>query len=208
MPTTSESLYEQLHPLTFVAKQRVVENFSGDTLNERWTITETGTGTQAMADSVDGGFLVTTSTGASDKITLNFNNKRQYAHDGSGFICVAKRFTSAMIIGFNDTLTTWDNPSNESGVNSKGSASFQTAITSDSTTQTETNTSIAPDTNFRSYKGELDGTDFELTIDGVLEVTKTTNLPIAKMQIHSPFTFVESGVAGKVAVRYLEAYNT
>ena len=205
--TEFNSMYESFNELTTVNKQHFVEWFSGDALDTIWTVTETGSGTKAMSDSVDGGYQAETSTGASDKIALNFNNKRQYNHQGSVFITVAKRFTSGFINGFNDTLTTWDNPSNEAGIINKTGVTYQRAITSDSTTQSESNTSVAIDTSWHSYKGELDASNYYLTIDGTLEVTKTTNLPTAKMQPQL-FTYVISGTAGKMGVRYLETYNT
>ena len=56
------SIYNQLNPLNEIAKQRMVETFSGDALDtDRWnTVNVSGTNTFAMSDSVYGGFKITT----------------------------------------------------------------------------------------------------------------------------------------------------
>jgi len=73
-----ESLYSKLNHPTQVAKQRVVERFDGDTLDERWTTEDTdGTNTFAMADVIDEGFEIT--TGGSSG--LNFNLVARPCHD-------------------------------------------------------------------------------------------------------------------------------
>jgi len=207
MPTTSDSLYEHLFPLSTVMRQRFVDNFSGGTLNERWTESETGTGSGAMVDAVDGGYRITSGAVSGNKRILNFNNKRQYDSESCTFISVVTRVTSGVYTGLNDSLQTLDNASNEAGTLNKTGASFQTALTSDSTTQSETNTDVAPDTSTRVYSGAVDASDFQLSFDGVLKVTKTTNLPIAKIQ---PWlmVFEQSGTAGSADIRYMEVFNS
>ena len=56
----TKSIYDQLNASGTVAKQRMVETFTGDALDtDRWNTTNvTGTGTFAMNDSVDGGFSI------------------------------------------------------------------------------------------------------------------------------------------------------
>ena len=57
----TKSIYDQLNASGTVAKQRVVETFSGDALDtDRWNENESnGTNTFGMADSVDGGYTMT-----------------------------------------------------------------------------------------------------------------------------------------------------
>jgi len=187
MPTTSESLYEQLHPLTFVAKQRVVENFSGDTLNERWTTTvNTGTPTYAMADTVDGGFIVTAGSVLNANTSVGWgtgyatNGKRMFAHDGSVFIDVFKLNTAksthkVTIHGFGEQQR------GDLGVNnisafftgSTFSAFFQTKTTNGVSGTTQTATTIAYDQIFHTYKNELNGSNSVFDIDGIAAVTTT-----------------------------------
>ena len=66
MPQIKDSLYEQLNPLTTVAGQRFVDDFSGDTPDVlRWGFghQDSSTGNVAsMGDSVNGGLLLTTGT--------------------------------------------------------------------------------------------------------------------------------------------------
>lgn len=201
--TEFNSMYESFNALTTVNKQHFVEWFSGDAIDSIWT--KIGTGTAQMEDSVDGGFSFESPTG--NVTGYYFNNKRQYAHNGSVFITVAQRInaTSGMIVGLNDG-SNWDNPRNEAGVQNDTSNTYYVAISSDSTTQSTTNTSVSVDTSWRVHKGELDGTDLKLTIDGTLEATKTTNMPTAKMQPQFLSYYVSGN--GKGALRYYEAYNT
>ena len=66
MPQIKDSLYEQLNPLTTVAGQHFVDDFSGDTPDVlRWGFgyQDSTTGNLAsMGDSVNGGLLLTTGT--------------------------------------------------------------------------------------------------------------------------------------------------
>jgi len=210
MPTTSASLYEQLFALTTVMKQRVVDNFSGDSINERWT-QDTGSGspTYAMDDAVDGGFKIT--TGATDGYwgAIHFNDIRQYAHDGSVVIVVMQSTTSG---SFNQTESGLSDVMNTGSTDCiKLRNMFQSTnydlFTGDGSTSSKTESSITNDTSWHVHKGELDASNAYHTIDGTLETTKTTNLPDGKME---PYFFqktnTNSGRTGNI--RYLEAYNT
>lgn len=84
----SPSLYEKLNLTPKIMRQRVVENFSGALLNERWNTTlESGTPTFAMSDTIDGGFETTMTTAAFNALKVNFNNRRQYDPNGCVSIC-------------------------------------------------------------------------------------------------------------------------
>ena len=66
MPQIKDSLYEQLYPLSTVAGQHLVEDFSGNTLDTfRWgaRIKNVGAGVTVdgvieMSNSIDGGLLI------------------------------------------------------------------------------------------------------------------------------------------------------
>ena len=79
----TKSIYDQLNASGTVAKQRFVETFSGSLLDtDRWDIYNSGTVPQGMADSIDGGYYITT-TNSWDQVRLNFNDKRQFSGAGS-----------------------------------------------------------------------------------------------------------------------------
>ena len=207
------SVYEMTNPLTTVRKQHFWEYFSGATLNSRWTQTNvTGTGTFAMADSVDGGFSISSGANANDESYINFNNKRQYEETGCVAIFVSKKFftggSDGIEMGGLRSNITGGNTDNALVQNSSGGSELTELRTSDASTSSTTASDVSGDTSFHSYKIECSATDVKLTIDGVLKITKTTNRPTIPMQ---PFYGVlNSAVAGadEVNIRYMECYNT
>jgi hypothetical protein len=191
------SMYESRSALTTVQKQHFVEWFSGSALDSIWT--KVGSDTTQMEDTVDGGYSIDGDTDTG----IYFNDKRQYAHNGSEFIIVTKRVgTGGVITGFSDG-NSYTTVRNEAGSYNNSSNTYYQAMTSDTSTQSTLDTDVTVDTTWRTHKGVLGEEDFKLYIDGVLKVTKTTNLPIAKMQ---PMNIAFS--SGTCHLRYFEAYNT
>jgi len=88
-------LYELLYGSS-LAKQRVVDDFSGDTLNERWTTNNvSGSNTFQMSDNIDGGFEIVTGSSLNNAGSITFNNIRQYSNVGASVIQVSQS-TSAV----------------------------------------------------------------------------------------------------------------
>ena len=209
--TILSSLYERLSALTQVMGQRVVETFDGSVLSERWT-TDTGVGTPtyAMADSVDGGFTITTGSSANDRGSISFNGKHQYAFDGSVLIYVGKAdsiVNTIAIAALNSGVTfaggnDWAYVGNHSAVDS---TNF-TSRTSSGSAQSTTSTGVALDTNYHVFKTETKSSSVEFSIDGVLKTTITTNLPNRSLQ--PMYTVQADEASSKVgSILYLEAYN-
>ena len=202
--TLDSSLYERLSALTQIMNQRVVETFSGSVLNERWnTSVGSGSPTFAMVDAVDGGFGIT-SGGVGGFGYINFNNKRQYAFDDSVFIGVGKveGNTSRMSYG----LASDEAISTEFAfVQYQGNSSFITLRTGDASTATGSNSSVAGDTAYHVFKVDCSSANIKLTIDGVLEVTKTTNRPTIGLE--PQLQMFDASADSYVRIRYSEAYN-
>ena len=184
-------------------KQHFIEWFSGKSLPSYWT--GAGTGSTSMSDSVDGGLQVTTGTGAYNEYAIDFNTIRQYAHDGSVLIAVAKLSSTASAIY---DVALWGTTGGFARVfyDSTTDTYFELS-TYDGTTSTSTASSIAIDTAWHVHKIETGASDIKLTIDGVLQVTKTTNRPTTKME---PFVraTTRTTAAKTISVRYMECYNT
>lgn len=205
------SLYERLSALTQIMGQRVVETFSGALLNERWNFFNIlGSGSGEMTDEIDGGFKITTSGGGLDISIIDFNGKRQYDETASEIIAVTKRTDAecSMYVGCGttgtDPRTTNSNTARATARDISGAN--KQLITCDGTTTTSTNSSIAGDTAFTGYKIILGGSDIKLFINGVLEITKTTNRPNVRQQ--PLFSVGNSTAAPRVGqIRYLEMYN-
>ncbi len=209
---TSPSIYQHLFPLTTVMKQRVVDNFSGDTLcTDRWNkndISGSGIGL-TMKDCVCGGLCVsavTTGFGA-----IDFNCINHYNEDGSVAIWVTQMESTCS----RQTWAGFDNFPNGSTCdtafirNSTATTNYN-FITGDCTTSTITDMSSFPnDETNRVLKVELLACTAEATIDGgCVCVTNSCNLPTQKLQ---PFFLIDNlSASGTVnsKITYMEAYNT
>ena len=79
----------------------------------------------------------------------------------------------------------------------------------DGTTTTDITSSLTMDTNFHAYKSESLGTKILYTMEGSLEISKTTNLAPGKgnPSIRVGMNPADSG-GSTAQIRYLEAYNT
>jgi hypothetical protein len=207
---TFGSVYEILTPLTTVRKQKFWDWFDGDDLKSIWTKTDLygGTGIFAMSDNTDEGFSVKTDTGSGDQSELDFNNIRHYSHTASVCISVVRRVSAtAVITGFVGQIV-GDDLEVASYNDSTVGSSFKRLYTADASTGSDADSSVAPDTAWTTAKIVMGSSDIRLWINGVLEVTKTTNRPTVKQQPYFS-VFTQSGggtIEGRI--RYYEAYNT
>ena len=210
--TLLSSLAERFSLLTQVFKQRVVEYFSGSALDTaRWTTTNiAGTGSTGINDAIDEGGFVTSGASTNDQTQINFNNKRQY--DNANSICIltmqAVSNTSAISYGgLSGDILAFDGGTNKALVVVSSANANISLRTADGTTNSEDTTSgIAIDMAFHNYKIECGASNVKLYIDGVLRITKSTNLPTAKMQPEIGVKTLTTA-AKTTKVRYLEAYN-
>lgn len=211
---TVRSLYEQLFPLSIVMGQRVVDNFDGDSLNDRWFERNLiGSSIYIMEDAVDEGFSITTDNTNNSLGGIDFNSKRQYAHDASVLLCIlrAEGSTSSanLATGFMRDVTSHGEGTEQAtmGVLNDIASNFSIR-TSDGAVRTAMTSGVAIDTNFHLHKLELTSTNNLYSIDGVLKATKTDRRPDQNMQ---PLVFAQQvGTQGgrEVRTRFLEAYNT
>jgi hypothetical protein len=208
--TEFESMYESFNPLTTINKQHFVEWFSGKQLPSYWTFTdEIGVGgSGAMSDSVDGGYVITPA-GVLDANSINFNDKRQYAHNGSVVIAVIQKVDvgGRYRVGFGDDGNLSSNTINKASSNDV--STFIYLETANGTSSSDTDSDItANTTTAHVHKIETKTSSVELSLDGILKVTITGNIPLLKMQ---PAFFVRGGGGAgnqKSLIRYMECYNT
>lgn len=207
------SMYESFNPLTTVNKQHFVEWFSGDALDSIWTFSQIigAGGTQAMSDTIDGGLTITAGTSGTTRFTeIDFNGINNYSQTSSVVIIVAK--VSATTNGggrwgLNLIATTANSHRVGMGVDSDLSTTDYMILTSDGTSLTSSAATFALDTNYHSHKAEMKSASCEYTIDGVLEVTKTTNLPTVALQ-PMVTTLGRNSTNKTTNVIYVEVYNT
>lgn len=207
------SLYESFNPLTTVNKQHFIEWFSGDDLDTIWTKFNSGppTGTFAMKDEVDGGYSVLM---ANSTVTIRNaicqGNLSHYSATGSVSIIIAKKVTDvvnfATEYGFSNDLLLQSHFS--IAYSDTGDANFS-IYTYDGTTSSRTQGSVPRDIVWRCFKIENTSSNNKMTINGTLDVTKTTNRPVNDMQIYCAGLAYTTGASDKeIRVRYVEAYNT
>lgn len=208
----STTLYELFSNLSTIRNAWFVDFFAGAAFdNVFWSKTEDGSGTYAMLDDKDGGLQITTASAGDNRSAIDTNDIRQFNTDNC--ICVA---TVKATIATNNRLEVGFQGSK--GIDIANSAlarilSTGTNIglaTKDATTLSITDSDIVVASQFFTIKVEIDadaGTpDAKLTIDGVLKVTKTTNIPVADTDV-MPFFMVATGGAGTSrigAIRYME----
>lgn len=208
---TFASVYEMLTPLTTVRKQYFWDWLGGANLKSIWNKRDIDGAafTYAMSNIKDEGFSILAPNTASHVAgAIDFNGIDCYSHLGSVFIIVVRFVNSVanhvLEVGFMD-------------VGDSTGIFYQGRITTDTFYNlqtvgggtTNTNTDVALDTAWHVAKGELNGTNAKLTMDGVLKVTSTVTIPNAKTEVSIRNRTHTSGAANKeIRIRYYEAYNT
>ena len=195
-------------------RQHFWEYFSGSTLNSRWTLEQLvgGDSTLVMSDTVDGGAIFTNQSTSNRVANFHFNNKRQYDYNGSVFIWVAQRSSATSLgilldIGLNGTTGQSSTDSILFRQYDDGS-SFIGALSKSATAESTTATDVATNSNMQVLKCAVDASNAIYSINGVTKVTKTTNLPTAKMQPKIRMDNTTQTGLRTVNIRYCEAYNT
>jgi len=202
-----QSVHDMLTPPGIVRKTKFWDFFDGDSLRSWWTLTDsTGTGSGAMNDAIDGGYRLTSGTGFFDLIRIDFNNISHYEETGCVFIGILNidSITSnTQSAGLADTGPA--SPHRALYKNASGSTFLQLETNGGSTTTGDS--SIAIDTVTHKAQINMRSASALLTIDDLLEVVNTANLPTQPMQP----TLVMLGQAGSAKTgnyNYCEAYNT
>ncbi|MDH3834390.1 MAG: hypothetical protein OES34_09565 [Nitrosopumilus sp.] len=204
------ALVDYLNAPGVVPLQRVVDNFSGDTLNERWTYTDyNGSNTGSMDDAVGGGYKIVTGTTNGNNAGISFNDISQYSNTSSTLIAVTKHTATSSFfheIGFKENPVA-------GGTVSFAFAKGDVSITSnyflssnDGTTATNTIGSVAFTTSFQTKEINILSTHLTLRLDGTLDVVKTDRLPDATQE-----PYFRQGTRTNVSkvghIKYLEAWN-
>ena len=212
----TDSIYDQLNAYGTVAKQRVVETFSGDALDtDRWNTRMDGTVTFAMSDSVDGGFSITTSGSNYDNGFIDFNAKRQFSPTASVNIWTGKAFQITSVTHNNVVFWGLINDNANGFVTGKhyvaaemhsGVANFSIS-TGNGSAIGRTSTSVARNTALNTHKLELKSASAEYSINGLTAIVRTETLPTVRLQPQLEVLANDASVYEGSAT-YMEAYNT
>ena len=199
-------LYELLYGSS-LARQRVVELFSGDSLNERWNEnTVTGSPTFQMTDEIDQGFEILFNADEIGSITYN-NTGRVFDFDDVAFIFIARRTAGTTNdltqIGLSkDELST--DTDDRFTVTNSASLSFYNFLT-ENTSSTITDCSVVPDTVYHKFHGKIAGGIVTGHMDDSFETVHTTNLPDTGMQ--PIFRGLRNTTNFSARIKYYEAWN-
>jgi hypothetical protein len=188
----------------------------GYAVGTRWTTT-TGGASIEMNDEADGGLkLYTTSTGTNSNFTMNFDNKRQYAHDGS--VCIftlnadvqqASTTNWFLQVGLGHTVGNTGH-----WLSAKSAQSYLRLQTSQSESATySADTTVSNSPAWVTAKIENKSSSCDLSLNGTVAVTNSSGLQTSTgMQ---PVVYGNRGTSGSAGsnplvckLRYLEAYNT
>ena len=206
----TDSIYDQLNAYGTVAKQRFVETFSGGVLDtDRWDQSNTN-GTQAMADSIDGGLLMSTTSSGSSVSYIDFADKKQFSNTGSVMIAVMKHGSTTggeSYTGLQSGTTQGNGQGAWSYVNDSWKGAYFNLYTVGASSGTWVSSGYTSDTNWHTHKIELTSSQASLEIDGTTTTTSTTNLPAVALQ---PSVGINnsSAVNRTLNIRYMECYNT
>ena len=207
------SVYDMTNEsMTTARKQHFWEYFSGDSVN-RWRTIYNNQGANIIAinDAVDGGAIITTATGSGDNGSINFNNIHQFSHNSSVCISVWRQPTNTSVVSFvglTSNLNKWDTSSERSIVVAKSAnTNYQLRTASGLAVSEGTDGSVAIDTSFHTFKMVLGASNNTVSIDGVADITKTTDLPDIALE---PYIGMETLTTASrtTEIMYYEAYNT
>ena len=207
---TYNSVYEITNNLSTVAGQHMIDYFSGNSLDDRWTLqNNTALPTVAMQDSVDGGLLMT-NTGAGGGGSICFNGIKQYANPCSCIMVIKNTTANGLgYAGFSSTGVPSIGLNNSVAAIEMGGAVYMSLITTDGGDPGGWNraaTSIATaNTDWWAAKIDVRPTSVSLSMNGILEAQSGV-IPTTTMQ-----PSVQGRNAGSNAttyIRYFEAWNT
>ena len=166
------------------------EDFSGDTLDAKWTKTDlSGTNTAALTDGINEGVTLTTQAAASAVVSLHHNGIRHI--DAASFTLYTKLGVNSVqagaFVGVSGDSTDVGASIKFAGVYLDDVSYDHVALqTGDGSTASATVSDIAIGTGLHTCKIISNGTNVRLWIlvagAWVLKVTKTTNLPTLKAQ--------------------------
>ena len=215
--------YELVNGYDKPARIRIVDNFSGRVIQSDWWryTSLNGTTTGSMSDSIGGGYeLKSTTTGQTSEQITTFRvggPSQVFSALGSTFICSMKSATTGNALsvmgsrcGFKRDATDQFNVGNFAGVlKNTGNVNYRAYTASNTGSGTNsTETSMYQDTDWHVWKGELNGTSYNLSGDGVQQTTSTTKLPVLNMM---PFLYQygyqPSAGSSTTSFNYYEAWN-
>ena len=212
-----DSLINILEPSrATITKTHFVEWFSGDILDPIWdTQTIIGTITAFdMVDAVNQGFRILTSTTLPSRgCVVAANTERHFDPRNCVMEAVNRstptNFQNSVGFGNRSDGDMGNTPDEAMFYQQPSQLTFERFSTIRASSQTAVNTTVVINTNFNHTKQELDSTKAQLFINGILEATIVTDLPLSSSKLYAGFCCQNTGaaVATEIRVTFMEAYN-
>lgn len=208
------SMREAFQALSNPFNQRFVEWFSGSQLSSIWDQNSLfGSPVFAMVDDINEGFGIShDTTNPSQGAIIAGNTERPFDFDA----CVMHTITRRVEANGN-TQAGWANRSDGDFGNTPDDSvkyqqtSLQTFIrfvTIRNLSTTVVLTTVPSDQIFHHIRQELFGSSATIEIEGKLEATSVTDLPILKLYAGFKENNTGGGTIGEARIRYMEVFNT
>tara|TARA_R110002020_G_C15979781_1_gene748350 strand:+ start:62 stop:682 length:621 start_codon:yes stop_codon:yes gene_type:complete len=205
-----EHLTKSLHELfasNIKPRTRVVEYFSGVELDsERWGLNQIVSTCTATIDDL--GLKMATDNGSgSPSASLTFSDVKQFNSKGSSIVGNCKKGSNTNVgikYGLADDSTV--TPPNAANMGEGSLYSYKSLETNN---ESVTASNVALGTDWFTFKIDLRPAVCRMDLDGLLKISKTTDIPAnTKLQ---PFLYIQSRSTAAVKqwnTNYCEAYNT
>ena len=204
------SQYSRLNNPEQIQKTRFVDRFNGASLDERWLISILrGTGNVIVLDDIDQGIRIRSDgpQSAQLKTKISFGGNRHYSETGAVMLGIFLVEEATLVGAKMGLINISSDILNQNFVITTASSSFN--ITTDDGVTTSGQSGSAYDRfSFQLYRLEITPTTALLHGNGILEVSKTTNLPQARLEPTFQCNSTQSAVQRNMRVRYAEAFNT
>ncbi len=207
-----ENIYELVQVPSVVKKSWFVEWFNGLSLKSYWDQnTLLGAPVFAMAFGIGEGFRITTTAIDPSKGSITAGNTERHFDNTACVIESVQRRVEAnggTEVGFGNRTDgdIANTPDEAMSVQEASSQTFKRLITITNVSTTAVNTTVPVDTNFFRSRQELFSARAELRINGILEATSSSNLPLAKLYPGMRQTNIGANI-GESRIRYMEAFN-
>lgn len=210
-----DNVLSMVNPATVLKRSWFVEWFYGDDLKSLWDKNDLASGaTFVMADDVDEGFAVLTAATDANRATITVaNTERHFDPRASVLEDIWRRVNTPGITfsGFGNRTDgdVGNTPDEAFVVQDRDATTFVRFFTVRNVTTSIVLTTLLSNTDFHRHRLELDATSARGWIDGILEATITTNLPLSSSKLYAGFrTQSRTAAIAESHIRYMEAFNT
>ena len=200
---------------TVLKRSWFLEWFYGDALKGYWDQNDlSGGATFAMADDVDEGFGITVSAVAANRATITVANTERHFDPLNCVVESIQRKLSAVdgiyAVGFGNRTDgdVGNTPDEAVIIQNSTTQTFLRLANVRGVSQSVANSTVPQNAVFNRTRIAVTATNSKMFIDGLLEATLTTDLPLSSTKLYAGFKAQNVGaVTSEARIRYMEAFN-